>query len=128
MMQEPHAIRLGITHPNRDFAATHDTSLCRFIVSRSNSGRETINQGKRPTQAHSPSPARPSPVFSVRAPHHRAGFLVVVDFFRLRIEMNNPPHTRGDVAEMTQRRGQMPNLDVSCGPIAVADAIEEVPL
>src|SRR5262249_2661847 len=72
-----------------------------------------------------PSHLRLPPLAVLPAPQRRR-LLVVDDRARLRVEGERPAGAVGDVAQVAQERALLAFLDVRVGPLAAADAVEEV--
>src|SRR5687768_5026073 len=58
--------------------------------------------------------------------NQRIRLVIPHDLLRLRIEVDPPADTRGDVPEVCDRRRPVADLDVRIRPRARADAVEEV--
>ena len=64
--------------------------------------------------------------FAIRPADEPVGLVVAGELLGGRIEVQHPAHARGDVAQVGERGGQVPDLDVGVGPPAASDAVEEV--
>src|SRR5688500_9874314 len=65
---------------------------------------------------HGPMP------FAINAADQLVRFVVTSDLLGLRIEMEHPANPGRDIPEMTERRGEMADLDIRVRPLAAFQA------